>query len=456
MKKPLFVLGAASLFASEPAFAESSSLIENVPHVMQKPDFCGEACVEMVLKTQGSTLDQDDVFQAGGVDPALGRGLWTREMKRAVEHLGFSPGKVWFEVRASDAERELRALWTDVAADLRRGVPSIVCMHYHDDPNTTEHFRLLLGYDAATDEVIYHEPAVARAAYQRMKLPLFLKLWPLKYDEQVWTVVRLKMESARDARFARHVAELKKKAPPQFTIVVEPPFVVLGDEPADRVRARAKSTVRWAVEKLKADFFARDPDEILDVWLFKDRASYEKHATRLFKVKPSTPYGYYSRTDRALVMNIATGGGTLVHEIVHPFMEANFPESPAWFNEGLGSLYEQSGDEGGHIHGYTNWRLAGLQQALEENVVPNFAKLTAMSDDKFYDDDTGVNYAASRYLLYYLQERGLLVQFSRDFMAAKKSDPSGYQTLVKTLGEKNMVAFERRWRTFVLNLKFPG
>jgi len=28
----------------------------------------------------------------------------------------------------------------------------------------------------------------------------------------------------------------------------------------------------------------------------------------------------------------------LVHEIVHPFMRANFPECPAWFNEGLASL----------------------------------------------------------------------------------------------------------------------
>ena len=26
-------------------------------------------------------------------------------------------------------------------------------------------------------------------------------------------------------------------------------------------------------------------------------------------------------------MNISTGGGTLVHEIVHPFIEANFPLS---------------------------------------------------------------------------------------------------------------------------------
>jgi hypothetical protein len=79
-----------------------------------------------------------------------------------------------------------------------------------------------------------------------------------------------------------------------------------------------------------------------------------------FQSKPTTPYGYYSSTHKALVMNISTGGGTLVHEIVHPFIEANFPNCPAWLNEGLGSLYEQCGEVDGHIHGYTNWRLPGI------------------------------------------------------------------------------------------------
>jgi hypothetical protein len=78
-----------------------------------------------------------------------------------------------------------------------------------------------------------------------------------------------------------------------------------------------------------------------------------------------------------------------------------------------------------------------------------------MSDDEFYNDDSGVHYAASRYLLYYLQEKDLLVKFARDFIAAKKDDPTGYKTLVRTLGEKDMRAFERRWKQFVLELSFP-
>ncbi len=37
-------------------------LIENVPHIRQKPDFCGEACAEMFLAKLGKTMDQDFVF----------------------------------------------------------------------------------------------------------------------------------------------------------------------------------------------------------------------------------------------------------------------------------------------------------------------------------------------------------------------------------------------------------
>ncbi|HET7113487.1 MAG TPA: hypothetical protein VFI57_07580, partial [Pyrinomonadaceae bacterium] len=121
--------------------------------------------------------------------------------------------------------------------------------------------------------------------------------------------------------FDRHLAELKKRLPSQeFSIVVQRPFVVIGDEGEALVKEHAETTVKWTVEKLKQDFFTQDPKEILDIWLFKNEKSYKKHALLLFNDTPSTPYGYYSRHNKALIMNISTGGGTLVHEIVHPFI----------------------------------------------------------------------------------------------------------------------------------------
>jgi hypothetical protein len=254
--------------------------------------------------------------------------------------------------------------------------------------------------------------------------------------------------------FTRHVDLLKNRLPSaEFSIVIQKPFVVVGDEPKKVVQQRAEETIKWAVDRLKQDFFLSDPKEILDIWLFKDEASYKKNTRLLFGEEPTTPYGYYSSNHKALIMNIATGGGTLVHEIVHPFMEANFPACPPWLNEGLGSLYEQCGEVDGHIHGFTNWRLPGLQRAIKSRKVPSFKTLTEMDSNAFYNDDKGVNYAQARYLCYYMQEKGLLIKFYQEFHAHQKDDPSGFKTLQRILAAADMEIFKRKWEKYVLDLR---
>ncbi len=259
------------------------------------------------------------------------------------------------------------------------------------------------------------------------------------------------------ADFEEHVQQLRKKIPSRdFTVIVTPPFVVIGDESPDDVRGRAEGTVKWAVEKLKKAYFKQDPRQILDIWLFKDKESYEGNCKRLFGKKPDTPYGYFSQQDGALVMNISTGGGTLVHEIVHPFVAANFPNCPSWFNEGLGSLYEQSGEVNGEIHGYTNWRLPRLQEAIRKGKLASFATLCHTTDNEFYEQDRGTNYAQARYLCYYLQQKDLLKTYYHRFLANRKDDPSGYKTLKAVLDADDMDKFQKQWEAYVLKLKFPN
>ena len=48
-------------------------------------------------------------------------------------------------------------------------------------------------------------------------------------------------------------------------------------------------TIRWAIDKLKQDYFAKDPDHIIDIWLFKDKKSYQEHTKRIFNDTPTTP-----------------------------------------------------------------------------------------------------------------------------------------------------------------------
>lgn len=499
-----------SCSVAESAPLYRSVLIRDVPHVRQRPDFCGEACAEMFLAKLGSQADQDFVFDQSGLDPINGRGCYSRELVTALRRVGFRTGNGWFAVSSADPDRGLNALFRQMHSDLLAGVPSIICMHYDDSPDSTEHFRLVLGYDGDSDEVIYHEPAVERGSYRRMSRSQLLKLWPLKYDANQWTVIRFRLEPGRivrgqtsqqltDADYAQHVlslrrrlAELKsrqtrlkerrdqeiaeelekqkkaeeeeeeyepKKLRPRivsdFQIVIEEPFVVVGDEPFDSVQGWAQGTIRWATSRLKQDYFPADPKQIITIWLFRDRLSYEQNLYDVFRDYPHTPFGYYSRKSRALVMNIDTGGGTLVHEIVHPFMEANFPKCPSWLNEGMGSLYEQCSDRNGKIWGLVNWRLRGLQEALkdEEYELPTFEELCKTTTAEFYYDDPGTHYAQSRYLCFYLQEQGLLRKFYHEFRRNSEEDASGYETLQRVLGDVDMKEFQEEWEKYILDLR---
>jgi len=256
-------------------------------------------------------------------------------------------------------------------------------------------------------------------------------------------------------RYEARVRDLQKRVPAGFTILIERPFIVIGDETPAMVGRRAENTVRWAVSRLKKDFFSTDPAEILDIWLFKDKASYERYTKELFHDTPTTPYGYYSAQHRALIMNIGTGGGTLVHEIVHPYMAANFPDCPAWFNEGMGSLFEHSEDRSGHIHGLTNWRLPALQEAIRKNDLPGFEKLLSTTTGEFYGSggQYSHHYAQARYLCYYLQEKGLLPRFYREFTSTVQQDKTGLSALRKVLGTEDLKQFQKAWEFFVLRLR---
>lgn len=459
------LISGGRLLAADPL---PSVAITGIPHVKQKPDFCGEACAEMWLKKRKATVDQDYVFDQSGLDPLLARGCYTKELGTALRKMGFQVGPVFTTVPVAQAEAGLDKAFAQLHADLVKGIPSILCTHFDDQPGTTEHFRLVIGYDQQTDEILYHDPALDAGADLRMARSMLLKLWPLKYAPDKWTLVRLRLDSTKlpvataaakgeftPADYAQHIIDLKSRLPHAgFVIVIQEPFVVIGDEKPKVVKERSEQTVKWAVDKLKREYFSKDPSEIIDIWLFRDAPSYEEYTEKLTKDKPGTPFGFYSPTDKALFMNISTGGGTLVHEIVHPFMASNFPDCPSWFNEGLASLYEQSAERGGKIVGLTNWRLAGLQEAIGEASVPSFQVLCSTTTNEFYNRDKGTNYSQARYLCYSLQQRGLLAKYYHAFVKNVDIDPTGYETLKTVLGEDDMPDFQKRWEAEILKLEF--
>lgn len=248
-----------------------------------------------------------------------------------------------------------------------------------------------------------------------------------------------------DARAAELTKQLKGQG---FTVTVTPPFVVVGDESPAKVRSRV-NFVDWVVRLIEKDYFDKQPEKILVIWLFRNINTYKAGAKKFFGDSPDTPYGYYSSEDNALIMNIGPGAGTLSHELVHPYIEANFPDAPSWFNEGLASLYEQPREREGHMWGTTNWRLPGLTEMIRKKTLPPLATLLSTSRDEFYEAEFDA-YAYARFLCQYLQDKGKLREFYRAFLADK--DHTGITTLEKIVG-KRLVDFQPEFEKWALSLR---
>jgi hypothetical protein len=450
--------------------AHRSVLINMVPHVAARPSFAGEACAAMYLERLGTGMDQDFVFEQSGIDPAHGRGCTIGELKLALERIGFLVGQVWYPISSTKPDDDLSAQFNALHADLDSGVPTIVEMRDSEKASAPKRFRLVLGYDADSDEILYHEPLEKEGAFKRMDRATLLKLWPLKSGRD-WTVARMPLKSDEklnyvgpssadlltDADFAQHVRKLKPLLPEDYHVFVQRPFVVVGNDIEGVVRTHANETVKWAVDRLKLMYFEQDPDHIIIVWLMKDERSYNEVIGRYYKHQPASKFGYYSPGHKAIFANMSYGTGTLVHEIVHPFMLANFPKCPSWFNEGLASLYEQSNDRDGRMLAQTNQRLAQVQKAIMARQMTPLATLTSTSREDFYvGRDRLMNYAAARYLCYYLEKHDLLGTFYHEFRANVDDDPTGYKSLQKVLGEDghDMARFQRKWENWLLMRRY--
>jgi hypothetical protein len=251
---------------------------------------------------------------------------------------------------------------------------------------------------------------------------------------------------------ARVTSEVRKELGEDVQVeLIEDCFFVASNDTPAMFRA-CKGTISRMYRYLYQDYFTKRPEKPIRVYLFRDRSTYEAYCNAAYKKPPSTPFGFYMSRERKMVMNIATGTGTLAHELVHPLLAEDFPEVPSWFNEGFASLFEQSGPRGNRIAGDLNWRLPGLHKALKAGKGIALADLLATTTDQFYGDERGIHYATARYLCYYLQEHDRLIAFYRDFKAAAKDDPTGSKTLEKVAG-KPLADLDKSWREWVLGLR---
>jgi hypothetical protein len=213
-------------------------------------------------------------------------------------------------------------------------------------------------------------------------------------------------------------------------------FVIISNLDSVETDNIRNNTIVPAVECFYNDFFEKKPTEVTVIFLFKDDASYRYWADKLYSDDGLSRFGYYKPDERVMLMNISTGTGTLVHEMTHALVHFDFPDIPAWFNEGLGSLYERCSLKNGNIRGFVNWRLPILKEAIYNHSYTALDKLLQTGDNEFYGSKSDFYYSQARYLCMYIQEKDLLKSYYKQFRDNFEEDKSGKKFLEDLLNKK--------------------
>jgi hypothetical protein len=242
-------------------------------------------------------------------------------------------------------------------------------------------------------------------------------------------------------------ALLREQLPHDFAVGVAAPFVVVVEGTTEEANHHAV-WISERVRRLRATVFDRGPEEIVDVWLFATTASYRAGVRSHLDEWPRTLHGYYAPHRRAVVVNLESGATTLAHELTHPFVEASYPNVPAWLDEGLASLYERARDREEGLESITGPELVRLKRHLEDGHLPSIAALTAGTDGDFYADPRHLSYTQMRYLLMYLEHCGGLESFLNAMRDAPR-DSTGLVDLVASTGARSAEELQTELDAFV-------
>lgn len=256
---------------------------------------------------------------------------------------------------------------------------------------------------------------------------------------------------SRADSYADAEAQMRRQLGDDFRYGRSEMFVCAGDMDKDTFNDIVQGTIGTGAKLLWKQYFVKHPTYPIRVYLFSDEKTYRACAKKLFDDTDVSYYGYYKPDEQALVMNIGTGMGTLVHEMVHALMEPDFPDAPTWFSEGLASLYEQCNYTRDGLVGLVNWRLPVLREGLKNKTTLPLTTLVATDRDQFLDKNLGVHYAQARYFCQYMQERTLLKGFYKAYRDGYAKDPTGRKTLEKTFG-KSLPEVEKDWLVWVATL----
>lgn len=246
---------------------------------------------------------------------------------------------------------------------------------------------------------------------------------------------------------------LRRTLGSDFAVIVRSPFVLASDTAAGELLTRYRNTVLPAAKSMQDCYFRSSANEPITILLLSDELTYRSYAQRLFGQTGVSIYGFYKPSYRTLMINLAAGEGTIVHELTHALIDFDFPDVPLWFNEGLASLHEQcrfTVDDLGtrSIEGLDNWRLPLLQQAISQGRVEPLLSLVRADD--FYGHKEAIHYAQARYFCMYLQHHGLLGEYYEALRAQSGSSIDAAEAIARVLPGRTWQDIDAQFQDWVL------
>jgi hypothetical protein len=236
------------------------------------------------------------------------------------------------------------------------------------------------------------------------------------------------------------------------TRVVEGLFLFVEVGPSSPLFDEAAQLVARALPPLLDGRFGKRPDAPITVLFFTSKPAFVAFTDAEYGTRADGNLGLYDPATRSIATDASGGRNfltTLTHEMVHPLLQAEFPDVPFWFGEAIASVFEApvfTADGG--IHG-ARWsrRQARLVQALaspRERDLVRIDSFFGMDDRDFagfsratMSIDTSrqqLHYALARSFAVWLDAKGQLWPFYHAWRDSFASDPTGEKAFTAVTG----------------------
>jgi hypothetical protein len=239
-----------------------------------------------------------------------------------------------------------------------------------------------------------------------------------------------------------HVVVLKQATSKEYFTVEKRTanFVVHGAAGSQKAVEEYADFLEGFLIYLNREYMVFNYNYPMQVYIWSDEEAYGKVA--LLAGVPGAA-GFYSPRTKAFYTCQGTGYGTLTHEMMHPLLQANLPDLPAWAEEGLPTFFEKFFGywEDGEMcisTGYQNaWRIDSLGSELTHLDLKKIVRNAPRDQSQL------------RLASVFLAKHGILKEYMN---LVKDKNKKGFDTYYEAAFGKSFAELEPLWQKYLLNI----